>query len=223
MNRKSFPKSVEAKVLVTSRRRCAFCFGLRSNAAEKEGQIAHVDRDPSNVSLENAAWLCTKHHARYDSRSRQTKGHTPEELRLYQKLLYEYLASPQAWPDATGPARARRASGVSLDIYDRRVPFYKTTIQFIRTVLNEQDLELREILQFATDTDEVLFLFDDKIAVYLSELFKRALRLRAVREMLKPPDRRTSALVQERLDLDSWFLEQFEETRKRFVAFLRLP
>ena len=223
MNRKSFPKSVEADVLVTSRRRCAFCFGLYSDAAVKDGQIAHVDRDPSNVSLENAAWLCTEHHARYDSRSRQTKGHTPEELRIYQKLLYEYLASPQPWPDATGPARARRASDVSLDIYDRRVPLYKTTTQFIRTVLNEQQLELQEILQFATDTDEVLFLFDDKIAAYLSVLFKRALRLRAVRLMVKPPDRRTAALVEEKLELDSWFLEQFEETRKRFVAFLRLP
>src|SRR6266851_5842796 len=97
--RRRFASDVEANVLTSSRRRCALCYGLEGDALEKEGQIAHLDRDPSNAAEDNALWLCTKHHSRYDSRSRQTKGHTVDEVRIYRRMLYEYMASPLVWPD----------------------------------------------------------------------------------------------------------------------------
>jgi hypothetical protein len=134
MRRKRFPTDVETEVLVKCRRRCALCFGLEGDTTEKEGQFAHVDRNPANAVLENAAFLCTKHHARYDSRSRQAKGLTPDELRSYQRGLYEYLALPGAWPDASRSIGRRMSGktgniGVSLDVYDRRVPIYRAATQ----------------------------------------------------------------------------------------------
>lgn len=48
---------------------------------KEEGQIAHLDRDPSNVDEENLAYLCLDHHARYDSRSDQTLRFRKEEAK----------------------------------------------------------------------------------------------------------------------------------------------
>ncbi|MCI0565379.1 MAG: hypothetical protein MN733_43495, partial [Nitrososphaera sp.] len=43
--RRQFPKKVQTEVLLKSRRRCAYCYGLDGDTTQKEGQIAHIDRD----------------------------------------------------------------------------------------------------------------------------------------------------------------------------------
>ena len=87
-------KGIEEEVLVASRRRCCLCFGLHGDAARKRhGQVAHVDRNPANNSADNLAFLCLDHHSEYDSRSRQSKGLTPGEARVYRKALYDHLRS----------------------------------------------------------------------------------------------------------------------------------
>ncbi|MGE3336156.1 MAG: hypothetical protein AB7I36_21195 [Rhodospirillaceae bacterium] len=218
--RRHWAKDVETSVLLRSRRRCAFCVGLDGDTTEKEGQIAHVDRDSQNASLENAAWLCTKHHSRYDSRSRQTKGHTPAELRAYLQILYEYTASPATWPDSGG--KRTKGPGVSLEVFDRRLPIYAATIAFIREAVKGGKFDLQPIWDFANATEQALFLFDDDLAGYLSTLYRQGVRLHAVSVMLEAPERRTSELIQEETGLLLWFSEQFEETRRRFVRYLRL-
>lgn len=225
MERKKFPKAVETKVLLASRRRCAFCFGFDGDTTEKEGQLAHVDRDRSNVRLENAAFLCTRHHARYDSWSRQTKQHTPDELCAYRGRLYAYLESdPGAWPGTKsrlhGPKG--RAGLVSLEVHDRRVPFYRITRQFVREIVAEGKVDLSRILKFAADTDEVLFLFDDSLATYLSQIYGKAIRFHFVTKMLERPNRNMNALMDEDSELLLWFSEQLEEMRRRFLPFLRI-
>ncbi len=220
MKRKRFPKTIETQVLLGTRRRCALCFGLDGDTTEKEGQVAHIDRNAQNNALDNAAWLCTKHHSRYDSRSRQAKGHTPEELNAYKSMLIEYLASPTTWPDA-GASRTR-GPGVSLDVFDRRVPTYRATLDFLRIAASGNSLELQPILKFARDTDEALFLFDDHVADYLADLFKRALRFRAVRLIISSPEKREPELVQEETEHFLWFTEQFHVARKTFAPYLRV-
>jgi hypothetical protein len=226
MTRKPFPKSVETEVLIKSKRKCALCFGLMGDAKEKKGQLAHIDRNPSNAALENAAFLCQKHHDEYDSRSRQTKGLTPNELKVYQENLYEYLASPSPWPDASGSIKHRlnRKVGVSLEVYDRRVTVYRTTIQFVRYVFKDLKPEFQGIFQFATDTDEALFLFDETVAEYLTTLYKKALRLHAIGLMLTrvEADQDTQSLINERTTLAVWFAGQVEQIRTVFAPFLRL-
>lgn len=88
-----------------SRRRCCLCFGLNRDMAEKRGQIAHLDRDPSNDSLDNLAYLCFDHHDQYDSHTSQGKGLTMGEVKQYRQRLYEALetAAPMPGPEGAGP------------------------------------------------------------------------------------------------------------------------
>jgi predicted restriction endonuclease len=129
--RRPFPKDIKTNVLLTYRRRCAFCYGLDGDASVKEGHLAHIDK-PEDTNLTNAAFLCLLHHAQYDTRSRQIKTFTPEELRRYQRELLDYLKESRfsMWAEMKRPRSRKKAvkrrkgrqSGVSLELYDRRIP-----------------------------------------------------------------------------------------------------
>jgi len=92
-NRKKISPKTQTEVLLSSRRRCAICYGLFGNTEEKKGQIAHFDRDNSNNSLENLVFLCLEHHDQYDSRTSQSKGLTIEEVKKFRAQLYDYVAT----------------------------------------------------------------------------------------------------------------------------------
>lgn len=88
-SRKRTSEQTEADVLVASRRRCALCFGLFGDLDQKRGQIAHVDRDPSNAAFENLAFLCLPHHDEYDTKTSQSKRFVPKELIAHRDRLYD--------------------------------------------------------------------------------------------------------------------------------------
>ena len=90
MGRPRTPESAVTEVLVRSRRRCALCFGLSHRHEVVQGQVAHIDRDPSNNDPDNLAWLCLAHHDQYDSRTSQSRGLTEPELRHYRTDLYSF-------------------------------------------------------------------------------------------------------------------------------------
>jgi hypothetical protein len=225
--RKPFPVNVQSLVLAKCKRKCALCFCLDDDDTEKEGQLAHIDRDAQNNSEDNAAFLCTRHHSRYDSSSRQTKGILPDELKEYQRTLYSFLEIA-AENQPKRQKKAKNPTGVSLEIYDRRLPIYTTTMQFIRDVSKDLRPDLQLILKFGHDTDQALFLFDESIANYLDTLLKRALRLHTVellcsRAQSRPEDsKKFPELVNERTDLAVWFANQPREVRTLFAPFLRL-
>ena len=54
----------------------------------RRGGISTSDRDPSNSTAENLAFLCLQHHDAYDSKRSQSKGFTPDELRRYKESLH---------------------------------------------------------------------------------------------------------------------------------------
>lgn len=225
--RKSFTSDVEKAVLTKCRRRCAFCFGLEGDVRRKPGQIAHIDRDASNSSSNNAAYLCLVHHAEYDSSSRQTKGLIPEELIIHQHNLLEAMTIPgflKSDGDSHAPRTKRRSRGVSLEVYDRRAPMYRATKQFLRDVFSDLKPETKAILDFARETEEALFLFDSSIADYLADLFRRAFRLQALAHSRDagPFVNWTEAQAKEELELTMWFSNQFEQIQTRFAPFLRL-
>jgi hypothetical protein len=58
IERVPIPKETETSVLLLSRRRCAFCFGLDNDVTRKEGQLAHINRKPNDNRQENLAFLC---------------------------------------------------------------------------------------------------------------------------------------------------------------------
>jgi hypothetical protein len=82
-------RQTSKEVLIASRRRCCLCVFLRGLDEECRGQIAHLDRNPSNSNFGNLVFLCLVHHDEYDSRTSQSKGLMVEEVRQYRDQLYE--------------------------------------------------------------------------------------------------------------------------------------
>lgn len=108
--RKPILEEVQTELLTLSARRCCFCYGIRGDLEEKKGQIAHVNRDPSDIRLENLVWLCFDHHDEYDTRTSQSKGYTSSELKTYRERLYILIKQQSAkikLTYATMPLRSR--------------------------------------------------------------------------------------------------------------------
>ncbi len=91
--RKSIGDTIEASVLVRSRRRCCICYGLNRDLGIKKGQIAHIDQNRGNNKPENLVFLCINHHDEYDSRTSQSKGIQRKELESYRTELDEYFST----------------------------------------------------------------------------------------------------------------------------------
>jgi hypothetical protein len=87
MKRKKVTPATQAEVLLKSRRRCCICFGLNRDTSIKQGQIAHLDHDPSNNNESNLAFLCFNHHDQYDSRTKQSKNFTIQEVIYFKNEL----------------------------------------------------------------------------------------------------------------------------------------
>lgn len=106
--RKKLTKDQEKNVLVRSRRRCCICFGLNKDTSQKNGQIAHLDRRPNNNDEANLAFLCFDHHDEYDSKTRQKKGFSIEEVKHYRKELFQSLVTAFASQVSIGMVQAVR-------------------------------------------------------------------------------------------------------------------
>lgn len=98
MARKPLPKATETSVLVRSRRRCCICFGVDRDTKLKSGQIAHLDKNNSNHSESNLAFLCFEHHDQFDSTSSQRKNFTAGEVREFRRELYQTINKGFAQP-----------------------------------------------------------------------------------------------------------------------------
>jgi hypothetical protein len=78
---------------------------------QKQGQIAHIDHDPSNGAEDNLAFLCLPHHDQYDSKTSQSKGITGGEVRKYRQELYEALSERRKeWFVAPEPQEERETT-----------------------------------------------------------------------------------------------------------------
>ena len=91
MPRKRLKIPTETHVLTSCRRRCCVCYGLNRDASGKQGQIAHLDRNPENNHNDNLAFLCFDHHDQYDSRTSQSKNLTANEVKHYREELFRHL------------------------------------------------------------------------------------------------------------------------------------
>ena len=100
--RTKVPKTTETELLQRSGRRCCLCVALLDDNAVKQGQIAHLDHDPSNNHMSNLVFLCLQHHDEYDSTTRQSKGLTQAELHSYRDQLHDRLGSLSREPRRAG-------------------------------------------------------------------------------------------------------------------------
>lgn len=90
-NRKAIPPHTVDLLFARCRRRCCMCYSLERDNKMKNLQIAHINRDASNNTIENLAALCLEHHNQYDSIMRQSKNFTPTELKRYKTELETYI------------------------------------------------------------------------------------------------------------------------------------
>ena len=105
MARKPIAADIQTRVLSECRRRCCICFGLDRDTTLKSGQIAHLDRNRDNNTVENLAYLCLDHHDQYDSRTSQSKGLTIGEVKLFRQELVQSLRSTFDQPVHFGSLR----------------------------------------------------------------------------------------------------------------------
>jgi len=61
--------------------------------------MAHLDQNPANSAAENLVFLCLEHHDQYDSRTSQSKGLTPQEVKSYRAELYQAMEDFRAMED----------------------------------------------------------------------------------------------------------------------------
>jgi len=107
MARKTIPKDVQEVVLAACRRRCAICFGLNRDTGIKQGQVAHLDGDPENASVENLVFLCLEHHDQFDTRTSQSKGLTVAEVTRFRTELLSSIELAWRQPVTFGTAEVR--------------------------------------------------------------------------------------------------------------------
>jgi hypothetical protein len=227
--RPKVPKPAETSVLLASGRRCALCFGLYGDASVKPGQIAHLDRNPHNNAPDNLAFLCLPHHDQYDSKSRQSKGLTPDEVKAYRVHLREFVKAEGApsWgdsPDTAVATRGRGGGGSSLAAYDRRIKAYVAARELLGSIIRNGRVTREEVWKFAADTDDVLFLFDDNTAQFYGELYRHALQLAALESVLEgvPVGDQRSKWVDQMQELLLWFTAQLGVLRQAVKPHLRL-
>ncbi|MCP4367304.1 MAG: hypothetical protein GY797_04195 [Deltaproteobacteria bacterium] len=92
-NRRPVPPNIQTKILTQSARRCALCVWLYGDLSLKKGQIAHLDHDSNNNKEENLVFLCLDHHDEFDSKTSQSKGFLPAEVKEYRDRLYVTVAT----------------------------------------------------------------------------------------------------------------------------------
>ena len=163
--RKTTPKDVETSVLRKSNRRCPLCFHLDNDSTEKLGQIAHLDRDPSNYAEDNLAFLCLPHHTIYDSKASQHKNYTPPEVKAWRDDLYAVLEE----------MRIKRSAGAVMDSAQETAKLQRqrdleTLTSILETIhwptLDEHVSELPYVM-----IDPIFHFFEGFHALYTGSLF----------------------------------------------------
>lgn len=237
--RKSIPKDREAEILLSSRRRCALCFAYQNDIDTKGGQIAHIDRNPENNEEKNLAFLCLPHHDEYDAKPSQSKRWAPKELTESKNKLTEFIEEyfdklpPEV--ETSIPAKKTRYKKnnkeekrqiITPEVYNLRLPIYNAYRDLISKILRNANIDLQDLFEFANKTHEALFLYDEKIADYVSLIFQKGNRLQYLCKVVSNPrlvdKEKWNSIVKEESDLILWFHDDFEQARKLFKQYLHL-
>lgn len=230
MGRKKIPQETEKKVLVKSKRRCAICFGLDSNTEEIEGQIAHLDQDSSNNKLQNLVFLCFKHHDKYDSTTSQSKNYTKKEVEHYRDELYDLmdLQNSMLWNEDNDmeEVQQNKRSGLSLEVYDRKIKVYRAVKEFLLYVMATAQPSGEKLHEFSEKTDEAIFLFDQKVSEYISQIYSKAVRQRYLNKRLNdrnlPIGEKRREYADEDYKISIFYSEQRKKLKNLFSKYIYL-
>jgi hypothetical protein len=99
-----------------SRRHCCLCVFLDGKDTVVQGQIAHLNHDPSDSSFNNLVFLCLRHHDAYDTQTSQSKRLTANEVRRWRDKLYE--GAPQANIEEPSVSSAKLPALPTLSVFE---------------------------------------------------------------------------------------------------------
>ncbi len=226
--RKKTSPVVESEILLRSKRRCALCFGLTGDFDIKKGQIAHLDKNPSNSDSINLVYLCIDQHNEYDSTTRQSKGITKAELVSHRDSLYKFVGNlpPMSWKQPKvhrKPYTQRSHPKLTLELYALRLKVYRRAKEFISLIVREANIDNKEAIKYIQDIEEAVFLFDESVDIYLTELYRKAIKFNYLNTMIRRdlhnPLRQNH--IEEETNILLWFTDQFIELRKQVQPFLQ--
>jgi hypothetical protein len=144
--RKPIPGTIQASVLIESRRRCAMCFHLDEDLSVKDGQLAHIDRDRGNAADANLVFLCLVHHNQYDARPSQAKRWLPAELtEIKRRFLQAITDGRHVISRATVATQGREADRVMFTELVDMMTRSRTADFLRRTCFGSQSFHWREV------------------------------------------------------------------------------
>jgi hypothetical protein len=114
------------------------------------------------------------------------------------------------------------------DLYERRLGIYTALTEFLSTIFREARASDAEAAVFLQKTREGCFLFGPDMEDYLDAVYKRWVELRRQNRLLDsgpsglPVGDKRTQVAHENAELLKWFNAQFEESRKKFAAYMRL-
>lgn len=224
--------STVTDVLTRHRRRCPVCFGLDFDLRQKDGQIAHLDRDRTNNAPSNLEFLCLAHHNDLDTRTSQAKGLSAAEVTHYAAELRAYLAKngDAMWlgteRGANAPRTAGTSSGCSIALYHLRLPVYREVNRFIAAVVTNARVELDDLRSFGVNTDQALYLYDEATSDFILETYEKAIQFRMSNQRLAHLQQTgaqiSDDLIERESSLLTWFSARAAEWRRHAIPYLTI-
>jgi hypothetical protein len=143
-------------------------------------------------------------------------------LRLGQAQLR--IADQQA---ATARQQAELAAvRLQHDLFERRFAVYEAARDLALEVLETSNVSREGLNAFVRGTEKSAFLLDKELTDYLADMRKRAVNLRIaagrVADETLPPGPERARLAQQRSDLSTWFVAQFDVLIEKFKPTLAL-
>jgi hypothetical protein len=146
---------------------------LDNDWRQKEGQIAHLDRDPSNFAEDNLAFLCLPHHDDYDTKRRQTKNLTIPEAKTGRDRLYAFIEAGGDLATASPQNFINRQ--LETDQFFRRYAIFDAARTFLIKLIQSANVSNQEIYTFIRKTSDTVFLLNDDLVAYFEDWKKSGL------------------------------------------------
>lgn len=115
---------------------------------------------------------------------------------------------------------------LQFDLYDRRYKIFQAARNLLACFVRDGNLSYEEIAEFVLGISDAVFLFDDKMADYLSEMHKRGIDMqiatRKLSEELESSER--DKILDDKHEQEMWFARilDSDDITERFKPYLRL-
>lgn len=117
--RRRVQNHVATKVMFATDLRCCLCDPISGLPPRpRNGQIHHLDEDPTNNRIDNLVWLCLDHHEEAGKRGKAARRLTPDIIRHYRELLRKRVLRDRKL--ASESERMRKQS-IYTDVLDAQV------------------------------------------------------------------------------------------------------